>query len=295
MERKYNNISEFTIEELIRYKSENPNQEIIIENSNKELNRTDSYSIEDMIKIKEKVKAIIEDIPKDITEPDREKKVFTYLYTKLAYMIEYDELAESYVGLGGYEREMSEPIRNRASNLVGGLLHGRSLCGGYSEILRNILAELGIESVYISGEGKDGLGNHAWNQVKLDGNWYNVDLTNDRDAIVEGKNCSYFLKSNNEFGKYEEYNITSKTLHQCTDSFENSNKLLEQYQYVKPVVNHKSIAEADKSSKLTTSIIKNAKNIINRILNKEKEKREKAFRNTKSFLKIAIFFEFIRI
>ena len=29
---------------------------------------------------------------------------------------------------------------------------------------------------------------HAWNQIKLDGNWYNSDLTITRDAIIDFKN-----------------------------------------------------------------------------------------------------------
>lgn len=275
MEKIYNNTSEISINELIEYKSQNPNQKITIENPNKSSDKLDSYSLDDMIEIKKKIAEIVDGLPKDFDDPDKEKKIFTYLYTRLAHLIEYDEFASSTVGLGGYARDMSEKYRTNASNLIGGLLQGKSMCGGYSEILRNVLSEVGIESIYISGEGKDKLGNHAWNQVKLDGKWYNVDLTNDRDNILDNTECQYFLKSDSEFKRYEQYDVKSETLHQCDESVQNPDQLLETHKFVPPVVTPKSIAEADKQHNLTTSIVQNAKRFITRLLDRSKSNIEK--------------------
>lgn len=275
MEKIYNNTSEISINELIEYKSQNPNQKITIENPNKSSDKLDSYSLDDMIEIKKKIAEIVDGLPKDFDDPDKEKKIFTYLYTRLAHLIEYDEFASSTVGLGGYARDMSEKYRTNASNLIGGLLQGKSMCGGYSEILRNVLSEVGIESIYISGEGKDKLGNHAWNQVKLDGKWYNVDLTNDRDNILDNTECQYFLKSDSEFKRYEQYDVKSETLHHCDESVQNPEQLLESHKFVPPVVTPKSIAEADKQHNLTTSIVQNAKRFITRLLDRSKSNIEK--------------------
>lgn len=275
MEKIYNNTSEISINELIEYKSQNPNQKITIENPNKSSDKLDSYSLDDIIEIKKKIAEIVDGLPKDFDDPDKEKKIFTYLYTRLAHLIEYDEFASSTVGLGGYGRDMSETRRTNASNLIGGLLNGQSMCGGYSEILRNVLSEVGIDSIYISGEGKDKLGNHAWNQVKLDGKWYNVDLTNDRDNILDNTECQYFLKSDSEFKRYEQYDVKSETLHQCDESAQNPDQLLETHKFVPPVVTPKSIAEADKQHNLTTSIVQNAKRFITRLLDRSKSNIEK--------------------
>lgn len=275
MEKIYNNTSEISINELIEYKSQNPNQKITIQNPNKSSDKLDSYSLDDMIEIKKKIAEIVDGLPKDLDNPDKEKKIFTYLYTRLAHLIEYDEFASSTVGLGGYARDMSGKYRTNASNLIGGLLQGKSMCGGYSEILRNVLSEVGIESIYISGEGKDNLGNHAWNQVKLDGKWYNVDLTNDRDNILDNTECQYFLKSDSEFKRYEQYDVKSETLHQCDESVQNPDQLLESHKFVPPVVTPKSIAEADKQHNLTTSIVQNAKRFITRLLDRSKSNIEK--------------------
>lgn len=275
MEKIYNNTSEISINELIEYKSQNPNQKITIQNPNKSSDKLDSYSLDDMIEIKKKIAEIVDGLPKDLDNPDKEKKIFTYLYTRLAHFIEYDEFASSTVGLGGYARDMSEKYRTNASNLIGGLSQGKSMCGGYSEILRNVLSEVGIESIYISGEGKDKLGNHAWNQVKLDGKWYNVDLTNDRDNILDNTECQYFLKSDSEFKRYEQYDVKSETLHQCDESVQNPDQLLESHKFVPPVVTPKSIAEADKQHNLTTSIVQNAKRFITKLLDRSKSNIEK--------------------
>jgi len=274
MEKIYNNTSEISITELIEYKTQNPNLKIIIKNPNKVIDTSEYYSLDEMIQIKEKIAEIISSLPKEIDEPDKEKKIFTYIYTRLAFMIQYDEFSAS-IGKGGYAADMTETRRTHASNLIGGLLNGQSMCGGYSEILRNVLSEVGIDSIYIRGNGKDKLGHHAWNQVKLDGKWYNVDLTNDRDNIVDNLACQYFLKSDCDFKRYEQYDIESETLYQCDESVPNSDELLGTYKFVPPIVTPKNIAEADKQHNLTTSIVQNAKRFITKLLDRTKSNIEK--------------------
>lgn len=275
MERVYKNTAEISLEELNEYKNDNPSQTITILNPNKTEDTTKTYSIDEMIQIKQKISDIISDIPQSIDEPDKEKKIFTYLYSKLAFLIDYDEFAASTVGLAGYDRDMTEKYRNVASNLIGGLINGKSMCSGYSEILRNVMSEIGIECIYINGDGKDNGGAHAWNQVKLDGQWYNVDLTNDRDALVENAEPTYFLKSNADFVKYEEYDLKSSTLHQCKESYKNPHDLLEQFSFTPIRPNSKSIVQADMKQNLPTSVFQNIKSLFNRLLNKEKNNIEK--------------------
>lgn len=277
MEKIYNNTSEISIDELIEYKSKNPNQKITIKTSNSSSDKSYSYSLDDMIQIKKKIAEIISNLPKEIDEPDKEKKIFTYIYTKLAHLIEYDELAASAIGTGatGYDRFMTEELRANASNLIGGLLHGKSVCSGYSEILRNVLSEVGIDSIYIGGDAKDKDSAHAWNQVKLDGKWYNVDLTGDRHSIVDNSECQYFLKSDSEFKRYEQYYITSEKLYQCDESVQNPEQLLETYKFIPPIVTPKSIAEADKQHNLTTTEVNSFKRFMKKLLDKFKGKGEK--------------------
>ena len=70
------------------------------------------------------------------------------------------------------------------------LITGSSMCYSNPEIIRNIAHELGIEARYF-----DGLG-HSWNQVKLDGVWYDDDFTNYNEKIREGNYGSNLVKNN---------------------------------------------------------------------------------------------------
>ena len=202
------NTSETSVEELKILQQAGVSQ-IIISDSETTPEK-ERYSIDIFIQIKEKINEYISGIP-NIPETDlnREKKIFTYIYMKIAQNIIYDERASEACSLTGYGREMSENLINSASNLKGGLLKGSSLCSGYSEILRNILAEVGIKAKVISGGAKtrgeaiNSYGPHAWNQVCLDGVYYNCDLTNDVDFLLECAKLPYFLKSNEELGEGE--------------------------------------------------------------------------------------------
>jgi transglutaminase-like putative cysteine protease len=60
----------------------------------------------------------------------------------------------------------------------------------------------GIDSRVVSGD-VPGIENsaHAWNQVKIDGVWYNLDLTWDASRIRSGEELEYFLINDEEFYK----------------------------------------------------------------------------------------------
>lgn len=72
-----------------------------------------------------------------------------------------------------------------------------AVCEGYAKAFQLLLNAAGIENVYVVGNG-NGQG-HAWNQVKIDGEWYNVDLTwNDSN---DRKNYRYFNLADTVFGR----------------------------------------------------------------------------------------------
>lgn len=75
-------------------------------------------------------------------------------------------------------------------NIMDALLLGKSICGGYSRTLELVLELMGIPNAYIISKSMD----HAWNQVYLDGNWYNIDVTWD-DPTGWPIHYKYFLKS----------------------------------------------------------------------------------------------------
>ena len=76
-----------------------------------------------------------------------------------------------------------------AHNAYGALVEGRAVCEGYAESLQCLLHRVGIQSVEIFGYGINpttGIGEpHAWNAVRIDGEYYLVDLTwNDQQNVL---------------------------------------------------------------------------------------------------------------
>lgn len=69
---------------------------------------------------------------------------------------------------------------------AGALLHGKAVCNGYAEALELLLMCSGVDTKMVVGATDEG--NHAWNMVNLDGNWYHVDATWDDPVPDSGDN-----------------------------------------------------------------------------------------------------------
>ncbi len=59
----------------------------------------------------------------------------------------------------------------------GALVDGKAVCEGYARAFQLMLRELGIESCTVTGSSDGKTVDHMWNAVKLEGQWYQVDLT----------------------------------------------------------------------------------------------------------------------
>lgn len=73
------------------------------------------------------------------------------------------------------------------------LQESKGVCQGYALLALKMLLELGVETQYVVGEVYTG--GHAWNLVKVDGNWYHLDTTWN-DPTPDRKNMvryEYFL------------------------------------------------------------------------------------------------------
>ena len=132
-----------------------------------------------------------------------------------------DEIAKQLQGYSDYEKihevhnwmienieydvdlEADEPY-----SISGALTEGKAVCEGYASGFKYIMDELGIPCVLVSGTGTNSNGqteSHAWNYVKLYGNWYAVDVTWDDPVIIGNGYVSSdvkyrnFLKGTNTF------------------------------------------------------------------------------------------------
>lgn len=136
--------------------------------------------------IKSAFNKILNSIPSFLS--DEEKVLFVHDY--LVYNCEYD-----------YENYLAGTLSADSYDMYGTLINKNCVCAGYSLTFRAVMDSLGIECEYIVSDEM----NHAWNLVKLHGEWFHIDLTFDDPVFVKpiydklgycGHN--YFLKNDSE-------------------------------------------------------------------------------------------------
>lgn len=72
-------------------------------------------------------------------------------------------------------------------------------CGGYARAFQYLAQTMGFECIFVSGfVNSTDVPDHAWNMVKLDSKWYNVDVTLDDSYNTD----DYFLAGSDSFNKY---------------------------------------------------------------------------------------------
>ncbi|QAT48680.1 hypothetical protein EQM14_02180 [Caproiciproducens sp. NJN-50] len=106
-----------------------------------------------------KIQSIVQSIPSGLSEFDREEYLFDYITNACTY----DSAA------------VNDSSDWKAFTAYGTLMDGKSVCEGYSRAMLLLCGYAGLSTVLIRGTGS-GVG-HMWNGIKIDGNWYHIDLT----------------------------------------------------------------------------------------------------------------------
>ena len=137
-----------------------------------------------------KVNDIISPLAGGISEYDLE----LYFHDYIIDNCQYDFDAAEYVNSDELGDKYAESF-----TAYGALINGRAICQGYTEAMGYLLSCVGIESSQITGKSQEG--NHIWNSVKIDGDWYQLDVTwDDTDSL--SSNHDYFNITTDEL----EYN-----------------------------------------------------------------------------------------
>lgn len=129
-------------------------------------------SLSQKILVNQKVKAFKDAyIREGMSDFEKEMEIVRYMTAN----IEYD--MENYIA----EKNGTGSIPSESYTAYGALVLGVSVCSGYAKAFQTLAEACGLESRYVSGEAEgfwyEDWEGHAWNKVKLDGEWYNVDVT----------------------------------------------------------------------------------------------------------------------
>ena len=153
-----------------------------------------------------------------------------FVITQLADYISYEKDYKS----------LPEEQFKQVSGLKGALLEGRTVCIGYAMALERCLTTLGIDCNIMWGIVRDTKpeyiplilfsGDHAWNQVRLGDNWYNVDLT----FFSSSKDLNHILVDDETF---EGHYVTGGTkTFPCNSTYSRKQEIYDSIKNIKNVL-----------------------------------------------------------
>ena len=132
--------------------------------------------------IQQQIDASVEELLAGISVQDSDYEKAKYVFEILVQNVDYDAEAEN------------------NQNIISAFLNRATVCQGYACATQYLLRLLGIQSAIVTGNANGE--SHAWNLVRLDGNYYYMDTT---------WGNSRYLDSDSQMEKYVNYNYLAIT------------------------------------------------------------------------------------
>ena len=155
----------------------------------------------DKLKLEYKVNVILARLRPDMSDVEKVKAINQYMAENITY-----DMKDYLTG--------KMPVRPQT--IIGALVDGQTTCNGYTMAFHLLMQRLGIPDDRVSSIPM----NHSWNMVKLDGNWYHIDVTWNRKGLYDNflKSDTAMLKSGQayETGRIGHYDLTSD--HKATNT-----------------------------------------------------------------------------
>lgn len=160
---------------------------ILANKENNEFHIIDSIAFNAPDSIRSNVSTIVKYLsPYCKSETDKARIAFSYITSHYKYDSKFAKKKDK-----NGNKTIDKVLRSR-----------KAICGGLSILYQAIVTEMGLEAHYIKGYSKEvkhrrkrkiKYANHAWNSVKVDGNWILVDVTFGQGYINEkGRNVAHF-------------------------------------------------------------------------------------------------------
>ena len=99
-----------------------------------------------------------------------------------------------------YDSDGNPLDQSYAHTVVGPATYGTGVCESYSRLYEMVMNVIGIDCIFVSGTGVTTSGSeaHAWNIVKINNNWYYLDMTWDDNMSSTSTVYYYFLVAEGE-------------------------------------------------------------------------------------------------
>ncbi len=115
----------------------------------------------------------VENLGSSIDEYRREKYIFDFITDRCSYDFSASNGGESW----------------KTYTIYGALVEGKAVCEGYARSAVKLFNLCGVDCAivngYLSGLSSENSNTHMWNLVKIEGDWYHLDITGcDSDTLV---------------------------------------------------------------------------------------------------------------
>ena len=146
--------------------------------------------------MKTQLEAVCDEVISNLKTPDDLWRTELEIHDYIVYNCEYRMTKNDYL----------------CSSAYGAIVTEKAACEGYSRAAKLLLDKAGIESAVLCGTSTDSNGNegeHMWNVVKLDGEYYYLDCTWDDPVSDDGKDVKI----------YSYFNINDETISKTHSDF----------------------------------------------------------------------------
>lgn len=206
------------------------------------INVNQTYKISDYCRLLNKIEYLGQITTENFKNEDEQ---IMFIITQLAgyadYLAEAD-YADYAVGMSMKDlKTISEEEKEeyyKISNLFGCLENRNTVCIGYATTFKHVLENLGYECNIVSGSAFENTNelNHAWNQVKVNENWYNVDVTWFQAEKDEEKKLRWIFADDKTFKTFNKQHKILKNVetHECNTILKTRRDI---YEKMKPIKN----------------------------------------------------------
>lgn len=158
-----------------------------------EINPTYSMTAEEQASVQKQIDAEVERMLADAPREGSDYEKALYVYETLISEVDYVENSEN------------------NQNIISAFLNHETICQGYAYATQYLLGQLGIPCATVVGTA-DGE-NHAWNLVKMDGEYYYIDTTwGNSQYIYRDADADQEDAEANKYIDYDYFGATTETI-----------------------------------------------------------------------------------